>query len=265
MLNYKKIASLLPVSALLTVISISASAQQDESIYQRFAPIDLTGNWVSVITEDWHIRMITPPIGNFEGLPLTRRAQDVALAADFDQLRTDACQAYGAPRLLNEPGRLHISWENEATLRIDTDSGQQTRLLHFDNIPQASSPSRQGLSVAQWQYAGGFDPMQSILNPNTGGGRALARQPAREMMGGKLYVETTNLAPGLLRKNGVPYSGDTTMQEYYNTLREPDGTEWLIVTTVVRDPLNLLVDHISSNNFQREADASGWDPRPCSI
>jgi hypothetical protein len=69
----------------------------------------------------------------------------------------------------------------------------------------------------------------------------------------------------MLRKNGVPYSGATELKEYFNTLREPDGTEWLIVTTVVRDPINLLVDHITSSNFQREADDSKWNPTPCSL
>ncbi len=267
MIGYPKFKAVFSISTLLALVSLPVSAQQDDSIYQRYAPVDLTGYWVSVITEDWHIRMITPPVGNFEGLPLSQRAQDAAMAVDLDQVRRNglACQAFGAPRLLREPGRLHITWEDADTLRIDTDAGEQTRLLHFDNIPAAASPSLQGVSSAQWEYVGGFDPMRAILNPNTGGGRALARQPATEMMGGKLFVETSNLLPGFLRKNGVPYSGETTMQEYYNTLREPDGTEWLIVTTIVRDPLNLVVDHITSSNFQREPDASGWRPRPCSI
>ena len=267
MIGYPKFKAVISISTLLALLSLPVSAQQDDSIYQRFAPVDLTGYWVSVVTEDWHIRMITPPVGNFEGLPLSQRAQDAALAVDLDQLRRDglACQAFGAPRLLREPGRLHITWEDADTLRIDTDAGEQTRLLHFDNVPAASAPSLQGLSVAQWEYVGGFDPMRAILNPGVGGGRALARQPATEMMGGKLYVETSNLLPGFLRKNGVPYSGETTMKEYYNTLRESDGTEWLIVTTIVRDPMNLIVDHITSSNFRRESDDSSWSPRPCSI
>lgn len=252
----------------LLFTSLPLSAQQQESIYQRFAPIDLTGNWVSVVTEDWHIRMITPPQGNFDGLPLTQRAQDAALAVDLDQIRREGleCMAFGAPRLLREPGRLRISWEDGDTLRIDTDAGEQTRLLHFDNVPATGEPSLQGISVAAWEYVGGFDPVRATLNPGQGTGRrALNRQPSMEMMGGKLYVETNNLTAGMLRKNGVPYSAETSMKEYFNTLTEPDGTEWLIVTTIVRDPINLLVDHITSTNFKREPDDSGWSPRPCEI
>lgn len=251
-----------------TLMALSISAQsQSESIYQQFAPIDLTGSWVSVVTEDWHIRMITPPVGNFDGLPLTERAQEVARDIDLEQIENSgqACQAYGAGRIMREPGRLRISWADGDTLRIDTDAGEQTRLLHFDNIPAPGAPSLQGLSIAQWQYAGGFDPERALLNSGQVGSRGLIRGPSMEMMGGKLYVETSNLSPGMLRKNGVPYSGEAELKEYFNTLREPDGTEWLIVTTVVRDPINLLVDYITSTNFQREVDDSKWNPTPCSL
>lgn len=252
----------------ILLLPLSAFGQQEEtSFYQRFAPIDLTGTWVSVITEDWHIRMITPPQGNFDGLPLTARAQEVANAVDLEQIERDgqACQAYGAARLLREPGRLRISWQDADTLRLETDAGEQTRLLHFDNIPAPGAPTLQGLSIAEWQYAGGFDPERAVLNPGQVGGPRLNRGPYLEMAGGKLFVETSNLSPGMLRKNGVPLSAATEVKEYFNTLTEPDGTEWLIVTTVVRDPINLLVDHITSTNFQRETDDSKWNPAPCTL
>lgn len=247
---------------------LAFAQQQEASIYQRFAPIELTGNWVSVITEDWHMRMITPPVGNFDGLPLTARAQEVASAIDLEQIESDgqACLAYGAARILREPGRLRISWEDEDTLRIDTDAGEQTRLLHFEHAPSPNAPSLQGLSIAEWQYNAGFDPMRAVLNPGQEGSRRLnGRRPAMQPEGGKLYVETNNLSPSMLRKNGVPLSSDTEMKEYFNTLREPDGTEWLIVTTIIRDPLNLLVNHITSSNFQREANDSKWNPTPCTL
>ena len=83
--------------------------------------------------------------------------------------------------------------------------------------------------------------------------------------GGKLHVETTNLTAGFLRKNGVPYSADTTVTEYYNLLREPDGTEWFVVTTRIHDPENLVVDYIHSTNFRREPDNSSWNPTPCTL
>tara|TARA_R110000824_G_scaffold336_11_gene2416 strand:- start:75790 stop:76635 length:846 start_codon:yes stop_codon:yes gene_type:complete len=255
-------------AGLFALPSAVLAQTEEASIYQRFAPIELTGNWVSVITEDWHMRMITPPVGNFDGLPLTARAQEVASAVDLEQIERDgqACQAYGAARILREPGRLRISWEDEDTLRIDTDAGQQTRLLHFANAPVPGAPSLQGHSIAEWQYYGGFDPMRVVLNPGqVGSFRLNGRRPLMQPEGGKLYVETNMLNPSMLRKNGVPLSADTELKEYFNTLREPDGTEWLIVTTIVRDPLNLLVNHITSSNFQRESDDSKWSPSPCTL
>jgi hypothetical protein len=259
---------------------------------QRFAPIDLTGTWVSIVTEDWAVRMITPPKGDFESLPLTRAAQDVANRFDIVQAEASgrACEAYGAPALLRIPGRVRIAWQDADTLKIDTDAGEQTRLLHFVAPPAAPAPSRQGLSLAQWQYANGFDPVRAAAatpaadagrgapgapagrgaggaapRGGGGGGGGRGRGPALAPTGGKLKVVTTDLAPGLLRKNGVPYGANAQVTEYFNFLTEPNGTQWLIVTTAIHDPDNLVVDYITSTNFRREPDDSKWRPQPCSL
>src|SRR5580698_3732546 len=34
------------------------------------APIDLTGYWVSVVTEDWRYRMMVPDKGDYQSVPL---------------------------------------------------------------------------------------------------------------------------------------------------------------------------------------------------
>jgi hypothetical protein len=254
------------------------------SLYQRYAPVDLTGTWVSVVTEDWAVRMITPPKGDFDNLPLTKAAQDAAARADMAQVAASgrACDAYGAPVVMREPGRVRISWQDGSTLRIDTDAGEQTRLLHFGGgEPPRGAPSRQGYSAAEWQYANGFDPLRagSAAAPagdgrGAGGGRGAGAgrggaggrgAPASAPSGGRLKVVTTHLSPGLLRKNGVPYSMNTTVTEYYNQLTEPDGTRWFVVTTVVHDPENLVVDFITSTNFRKEPDASKWRPSPCTV
>jgi hypothetical protein len=244
-------------------------------LYQRFAPIDLTGTWVSVVTEDWAVRMIVPPKGDFASLPLTKAAQDAATRVDMKQVEAGgrACDAYGAPVIMREPGRVRISWQDASTLRIETDAGSQTRLLRFGAGTASGPPSRQGFSAAEWQYAGGFDPVRASQTPaaeagrGAGGGRGgFGRGAAPSApVGGKLKVVTTNLTAGFLRKNGVPYSANTTVTEYYNLLTEPDGTAWLVVTTIVHDPGNLIVDYITSTNFRREPDDSKWRPRPCSL
>ena len=99
------------------------------------APIDLTGNWVSVVTEDWRWRMLMPRKGDYSSVPLSAEGRKVADTWQPANLASDGCKAYGAAAIMRVPGRLHIAWENDATLRIDTDAGQQTRLLHFDKSP----------------------------------------------------------------------------------------------------------------------------------
>ena len=250
-----------------------AAQQPATSLHQRYAPIDLTGTWVSIVTEDWEYRMLAPPTGDFANLPLTRAAQEAANRADRARIEEAgrACDAYGAPVIMREPGRVRITWQDPATLRIDTDAGSQTRLFHFDRRTPPDPPSRQGHSAAQWQYAGGFDPIRAgqAPPPERAGGRAGGRgsRGAAPLapVGGKLKVVTTNLTPGFLRKNGVPYSANTTVTEYYNLLTEPSGMRWIVVTAVVHDPENLVVDFITSTNFRRESDDAKWQPRPCSL
>jgi len=261
---------------------------------QRYPAVDVTGTWVSIVTEDWAVRMITPPKGDFESLPLTRAAQDAANKFDIPQaeMAGRACDAYGAPALLRIPGRLRVSWQDADTLKLETDAGEQMRLLHFAAAPAAAAPSRQGFSTAVWQYAGGFDPIRAAAAADAappagrggaapaggggrgGGGAGGARQGGggfggRGLMlapaGGKLKVTTTHLTPGLLRKNGVPYSANTQLTEYFNLLTEPSGTQWLIVTTIVHDPENLVVDYITSTNFRKEPDNAKWRPQGCSL
>jgi hypothetical protein len=214
------------------------------------APIDLTGNWVSVVTEDWRWRMLIPKKGDYASVPLSAEGRKVADSWDPSKLATDGCKAYGAAALMRVPGRLQISWENDTTLRIDTDAGQQTRRLYFDT-GQKPHPERtwQGNSAAVWDR---------ITQPG-GLGVSLQQGPGKP---GALKVVTTNLKAGYLRKNGVPYSEDTVMTEYFDRL-SAYGTDWLTVFTVVEDPHYLNQPFITSTHFKREPDASKWMPTPC--
>jgi hypothetical protein len=209
------------------------------------APIDLTGQWVSIVTEDWRFRMVTPPKGDFPGVPLTPAATAIANAWDpaKDEAEGNACKAYGAAAIMRVPGRIRISWADENTLSIETDAGQQTRRFHFGDAKPSSEPTWQGDSKAEWQ-------LQS---------RGRGQPPVN----GSLKVVTTGMKPGYLRKNGVPYSADTTVTEYYDLLHEPDGTDWLVVKTIVEDPVYLTGEFVTSSNFRRQKDRSGWNPRAC--
>ncbi len=95
--------------------------------------IDITGYWVAIVDEDWRWRMMTPPKGDYSSIPLNAEGRKVALTWDLaaDEKSGNACRAYGAAGIMRIPTRLHITWADDSTLKIETDAGMQTRLLHF--------------------------------------------------------------------------------------------------------------------------------------
>jgi len=219
------------------------------------ARIDLTGYWVSYVTEDWRFRMITPPKGDYRAVPLTAEGRKTADAWDpaADARTGNECKAYGAAAIMRMPGRLHITWQDDTTLKIETDAGTQTRLLHFGGKPPANeAPSWQGYSSATWEEA---PPIPSGLPIGLG--------PRLGLRSRSLEVKTTNLRAGYLRKNGVPYSVKTTVTEYFERFPEPNGDDHLMVMTIVTDPEYLAVPFVTTTDFKREPDGSKWDPSPC--
>jgi hypothetical protein len=222
------------------------------------APIDLTGWWVSVITEDWRWRMVTPLRGDFANVPATPAAYAVGAAWDpaKDEADGDVCKAYGAPAILRRPGRLHITWAGDDTLKIETDEGTQTRLLHFGAAaPATEPPSLQGWSSARWE-----PPLRGTSPPET---FSIGTLPRAGAQGRALEVATTHLKPGYVRANGIPFSDKVELTEYFNTFREPNGTEWFVVTTIVRDPIYLVGPFVTTSNFKREPNGAKFRPTAC--
>jgi len=218
--------------------------------------MDLTGYWVSIVTEDWRYRMVTPAKGDYASLPLNPEGRKMADTWDpaKDEASGAQCKSYGAAAIMRVPGRLHITWADDQTLKIETDAGTQTRLLHFGAAQApAGEQGWQGFSAALWDVPPAGRGM--------GGGGAAARpgQPRA----GTLKVVTSRMRPGYLRKNGVPYSGNAVVTEYFDRTDEPNGDSWLIVTTIVNDPQYLQQEFITSTHFKKQADATGWAPTPC--
>jgi hypothetical protein len=227
------------------------------------APIDLTGYWVSVVTQDWRWRMVTPAVGDYAGLPpLTPEARAIADAWDpaKDEAAGEQCRSYGAPALMSVPGRVHITWQDDNTLKVETDAGEQTRLLHFGDYKAPADAARtwQGVSVAQWQTPRPNVPM--IFRP----AERSADAPPVVPTGGSLRVVTTNLRAGYLRKNGVPYSENAVLTEHLDLYKRPNGEQWLTITTLVEDPQYLRTTRLTAPIFKKEPNGSKWDPTPCS-
>jgi hypothetical protein len=215
------------------------------------APIDLTGYWVSIITEDWRFRMIAAPKGDSAGVPLNPAGQKIAKEWDpaKDEAAGNQCKAYGAANIMRMPTRLHITWQDDNTLKIETDAGTQTRLLHFGAAqPPTGPPTLQGFSAAQWHGSyGGVGYFGTAFDP---------------AKGGYLEVNTSHLAPGYLRRNGVPYSDKTTVQEFFDVIKEPEAN-WIVLKTIVTDPVYLFRTMIISTHFRKQADDAGWKPSAC--
>jgi hypothetical protein len=216
------------------------------------APIDITGYWVSVVSEDWRYRMTTPPKGDYVGVPLNASGRQVADAWDpaRDEAAGEQCKAYGAAAVMRMPGRLHITWQDDDTLEIDTDAGTQSRLLGFRGA-RGQGGDWQGISAATWDRS---------ESPMARGGFF----PGAASRGGSLKVVTTRMKPGYHRKNGVPYSGDAVMTEFFDRFDVPNGDSLLVVSTEVVDPQFLVAPFWTSTHFKKQSDASGWSPKPCS-
>jgi hypothetical protein len=216
---------------------------------KQAAPIDVTGYWVSLVTEDWRFRMLAPARGDYPGLPINSAARQVADRWDpaQDEAAGAACKSYGAPAIMRVPGRVHITWQDDNTLAIETDAGEQTRLIHFSKLDApAGGPTLQGFSRGVWESLQRFDY-----------GRGLPP------LNGSLKVVTTHLEPGYLRKNGVPYSAQATVTEYFDLVNGANGDQYLIVKTIVEDPVYLVQPFITSSNFKKQDSRSGWNPKPC--
>src|SRR6476661_129199 len=110
----------------LCLFCTTLSAQgrgQAPSTGRAAAPVDLTGYWVSVVSEDWRWRMVTPIKGDFASIPLNPEGRKAGEAWDpaKDEAAGLQCKAYGAPALMRIPGRVHITWQDDDTLKLETD------------------------------------------------------------------------------------------------------------------------------------------------
>jgi hypothetical protein len=123
-------------------------------------------------------------------------------------------------------------------------------LFHFRTpTPTQGAKTWQGVSAAQWIISAAAAP--------------LGRLGLDEARGGSMKSVTTQLRPGYLRKNGVPYSASTVFTEYWDVHTEANGDRYLVDTNVVDDPVYLQMPFITSIHFKKEPDGSKWDPTPC--
>jgi hypothetical protein len=247
---FLSIVLVLPLTLLHTVRAQGrgGAAQAPPTTPRATAPFDPTGYWVAIISEDWRWRMITPARGDFPSIPMSRQGQRVAEAWDpaKDEAAGEQCRAYGAPGLMRAPTRFHVTWQDDNTLQLESDYGKQVRLFRFGAGTPAAQGAKgwQGVSTAEWIVGGG------------GSGRGGVRH-------GSMKSVTTQLRPGYLRKNGVPYSASTVFTEYWDLHTEANGDQYLVDTNIVDDPVYLQAPWVTAIHFKKERDGGKWDPSPC--
>jgi hypothetical protein len=221
------------------------------------APVDLTGYWVSIVTEDWIERMSpdSPPSGTGG-----RDAGDRAAAgsgrgrgAALPPAGADPCRVYGAGGSMRVPGRLNIAWADDNTLKIDMDAGTQSRILRFGQVPPPAQRTLQGHSVASWETGaagrGGF------------GGRGGAPAAPAAPRWGQLKVVTTQTTGGYLLSSRNTYSENAVITEYFMT-HSDFGTDYMTVMTMIEDGGN---PRIVSSTFKKEPNGSKFKPTGCDV
>jgi len=262
---------------------------------KAMAPIDLTGYWTAVISEDWHVRMLTQPKGDFgigapgaivipgrggavgsganpaedSNIPYKTKGGLAAMQWDpaKDEAEGNQCKAFGAPGIMRQPTHLHITWQDDNTLKVEADFGTQTRLFHFApptpegqisfqsgayippevpkmEAPPGTEPSWQGYSIASWTIMGGRGNYERA---------------------GSLKVVTTHLKTGYYWRNGMPYTGDAVLSEHFRTMELPDRSTWITLVQIVEDPEYLTQPFIVNYHFKKLPDGSKWNPAPCSV
>jgi len=243
-------------ASLAALLALCVNAQAPERSSMEVAPIELTGYWTALITDDWQYRMIVPARGDYSWVPLNAEGRRVADTWDpeRDEAAGEACKGYAAPAIMRLPTRLHITWENADTLRVETDTGSQTRLFHFNQPQPQGARTWQGHSVARWLYPGAGQQAGAFRDDAV----------VETSGGGSLQVDTSYLRPGYLRRNGVPYSEDAFMTEFFNVLTGAEGEQYLAIQTFVDDPVYLTQHFMRTLQFKREPDGSMWQPTQCS-
>jgi hypothetical protein len=253
------------------------------------APIDLSGYWTAVLTEDWHVRMPVAPKGDFGSgapgavsqvgagrlgtganpardgnIPYNLKGAQLAMSWDpaKDAAEGNSCKAYGAPGIMRQPTHLHFTWQDDDTLKMDADFGTQTRLFHFVGNP--TQAARRGTAV-KLEAPVNIEPSLQGYSAATwiimggGGGQANFERS------GSLKSVTTHLKPGYYWKNGMPYSSSAVLNENFFILQLPDNSTWLTVTQLVEDPEYLNEPFVVNYHFKKLPDGSKWNPTPCFV
>ena len=236
----------------IVTLAVAMLAAQGRGAGQAPAPpprvaalVDLTGYWVSIVSEDWRYRQFTPPNGDYASVPLNANGRKAADAWDpaRDEAAGEQCKAYGAAGLMRIPTRLHITWQDDNTLKMRLISGTK---------PAYSPMPDQKPVVAGGACRRRHGIIRARCSPDAAALRRLAAP----------RVTTTQMRQSACDATAYRRA-NTVMTEYFNRFDIPGGDSYLVVTSEIVDPENLATPFWTSQNFKRQRDATGWNPQPC--
>ncbi len=211
-------------TAVATLCAVPAAAQ-----------IDLSGNWATVVQQDFRGRL-NPSPADFLGVPLTADARAAALSYSEESLDELGRQCH--------PRTVLSLWRNPFGLRIwpTTDpAGGEVVAWHLRSaLPGGGSffapmtiwvDSRRAPSAQALHTDSGF---------TTG-----------HWEGDTLVSSTTHIIDALLTVNGAPSSNQATMTSFISRY-----DELLVISAVVRDPVYLAAPYVIAQSYQLSARGS---------
>ena len=61
-------------------------------------------------------------------------------------------------------------------------------------------------------------------------------------------------------RTACPTAPAPPFEEYFDVRTERNGDTWFVVTTIVEDPEYLTTPFVTSTDFKKQPDATGWNP-----
>ena len=217
------------------------------------AALDLTGQWVAIVNEDWRWRMVTPPHGDYASVPLNDEGRRVADLWEPSQdgavrgVRGGRAHAH-ADALANRVGRRRRARDRDGRGPTDAAADASSGVAH-----RARARCR-AQSAAEW--------VRPLPPP---GGPGLAGAGGGQQRAGRLSQgDHDESSAGLAAPQRCAVQRGRRAHRVFRSLPAPNGDEWLMVTAIVEDPKYLNTRFVTSSHFRREPDGTArWNPQPC--
>ncbi len=205
------------------------------------SPVDLSGSWVSPLTQDALERVPGPVPGDWTGMPLNAGGQALAQSYDAAMLAEPerVCQFYNQWHYIDGAFSLRI-WpivtgptDGIRAWRVESIEDVGGMTIWMDGRPQPSKYARHELgafSTGHW-------------------------------VGNMLVAYTTDMKPSEMRRNGAIMSDEATLTTNFM----PQGDNMLTVVMVLQDPIYLTQPYIYVRSYNKSIRPVPTNWGPCIV